>query len=170
MPAFLTAPIIVVIGVSGSGKTTFAKHLAAITERTFLDADDFHPQDNIIKMSVGDALTDIDRAGWLKALNERLKCAVEQIDPVVLACSALKSRYRRALEDGLPSVDWIWLDVETAELERRLAERENHFAGPSLLESQLATFEPPRQALRLIPQEARDASVESLQKLAAQRL
>src|SRR3978361_1253443 len=100
--------IVAVMGVSGSGKTTIATALAAALGCTFLEADSFHPQANIAKMSEGIPLSDADRAPWLKDLHERLLAAHKQGESLVLACSALKQSYRDELAQGL-TIRWIYL-------------------------------------------------------------
>lgn len=140
---------IVVLGVSGSGKSTVGKALAERLGLDFYDADDYHPPANVEKMSRGEGLDDGDRAGWLEALNALLLSQMNRRRRIVLACSALKRDYRRTLERDLGGLHWIWLDVQREELVERLKSRKGHFAGTALLESQLNDFEEPEQALRL---------------------
>jgi gluconokinase len=139
----MTAEAIVVMGVSGCGKSTVGRTLAQRLPATFLDADDFHPPDNVERMAAGIALTDADRAGWLDALSARLAAAQAQGEPVVLACSALKRRYRDALRRGAPTLALVHLHGAPALLAQRLGARSDHYMPPSLLQSQLATLEPP---------------------------
>lgn len=135
---------IVVMGPAGAGKTTVGIELAHLVGVPFADADTFHSAASIQKMTRGQALTDADRAPWLEALAEHLR----QADVgVVLACSALKHSYRRTLEVGIPfSTHLAYLAVPEEVLRQRLAARSDHFAGPTLLESQLATLEVPTAA------------------------
>ena len=137
-------PKIVVMGPAGAGKTTVGVELARLMGVPFADADAFHSPFSIEKMRRGHALTDADRAPWLEALAARLR----QADVgVVLACSALKQSYRQTLEVGLPfSTPLAYLAVPEEVLRQRLYTRSGHFAGPTLLESQLATLEVPTAA------------------------
>jgi gluconokinase len=142
---------IVVMGVSGSGKTTVGRLLAERLERTFVDADDLHPPENVAKMEAGRGLTDADRAPWLARVRDVLDAHRAAGLPLVMACSALKRAYRERLGVHEPGVRFVWLDVPTRELRQRLAERADHFADEALLPSQLGAFEPPtaREATRV---------------------
>jgi gluconokinase len=128
---------IVVMGVSGSGKSTFGAALAAAAGRAFVDADDLHPAANKTKMASGIPLDDDDRAPWLDAV----AAAARKGGPVVVACSALKRSYRERLANGIPGVAFLELVVSREELTRRLAARSHEFMSPTLLDSQLATLE-----------------------------
>lgn len=108
----------------------------------FLDADDFHPAANIDKMARGQPLDDEDRRPWLAALNQALASRLEAGETVVLACSALKRRYRNRLTAGLPAVQVFMLSGDQAMLSRRMGERTDHFMPTSLLDSQFRTLEP----------------------------
>ncbi len=112
-----------------------------------LDADDFHPQGNIDKMSSGIPLTDEDRAGWLQVLNRELNARLATGESVVLACSALKQRYRDALELGLPKVSWLYLRGDRETILERVAQRKDHFMPTTLVDSQLAALEDPTDAV-----------------------
>jgi gluconokinase len=127
---------IVIAGVSGCGKTTVGTLLAERLGCEFADADDFHPPENIAKMRAGIPLDDADRAGWLDALG----CFLAGRERVVLACSALKRRYRDRLRELGGELRFFVLDVERAVLAGRLEARE-HFMPASLLDSQLAILE-----------------------------
>jgi gluconokinase len=131
---------IVVMGVSGCGKSTVGTRLAQRLGATFLDADDFHPPGNVERMRQGIALTDAERAPWLDALAARLAAADES---VVLACSALKRSYRDALRKGAPALTLVHLTGSPALLAERIGARPGHYMPPTLLPSQLATLEPP---------------------------
>ena len=139
-----TAAAIVVMGPSGSGKTTLGERLARTLGRPFVDADDHHSPSNIEKMKAGTSLTDEDRRPWLEGLRDILS----KEPSTVLACSALKRSYRTLLRPTAIEVVFLLLDVPESELARRLKERSGHYAGPSLLASQLATLEPPDDELR----------------------
>jgi carbohydrate kinase (thermoresistant glucokinase family) len=139
--------LIVLMGVSGSGKTTVGKLLAAQLGWPLYDADDFQPPANVAKMRAGIPLTDADRAPWLDALHRMLSGLAEQGRSAILACSALKQAYRACLSDGVPDVRIVYLRGDRALLERRLAGRSDHYMPASLLQSQLDTLEEPRAAL-----------------------
>lgn len=139
----------IVMGVAGSGKSTIGRLLADSLGVTFHDADDFHPPENKAKMGAGIPLTDEDRWPWLRAMAAAMP-AWEAAGGAVLACSALKESYRQVLRDGAPgAVRFAFLDGPREELERRLRVRQGHFMGPKMLESQLATLEAPKDAVRL---------------------
>jgi gluconokinase len=136
--------VVVLMGVSGSGKTTVGKVLAEQLGWTFLDADDFHPAANVEKMRGGTPLTDEDRRPWLAALRERIDAAVERGENVVLACSALKHSYQEYLEKHEPeSVRYVHLRGSEELIRRRLAARKGHFMPPALLHSQFEALERP---------------------------
>jgi carbohydrate kinase (thermoresistant glucokinase family) len=135
----VTSPRVVLMGVTGSGKTTVGRALARRLGAPFLDADDLHSADAKAAMHAGRPLDDAERAPWLVRLRDALRNLGD--GPVVLACSALKRSYRDALRDGVPALTFVELDVDPATLEHRLEERTGHFAGPDLLPSQLATLE-----------------------------
>ena len=130
---------IVVMGVTGSGKTTVGRLVASEIGVPFLDADTFHSADAVARMHAGHPLTDADRAPWL----QRVHAALREVGDgaIVLACSALKRAYRDTLRDGLPPLTFVLLDVDPADLAVRLATRTDHFADATLLPSQLATLE-----------------------------
>src|ERR1700678_1121834 len=123
--------LILVMGVTGSGKTTVGKLLAQQLKCDFLDADDFHSAANREKMHQGIPLTDADRAPWLAALHDELVRANSVGESIVLACSALKQKYRDALAAGL-NLKTIFLRGTVDQLHRNLATRTDHFAGESL--------------------------------------
>lgn len=130
---------IVVMGVSGSGKSTVAARLAKALHWPLIEGDDHHPPANIAKMAAGHPLDDTDRAPWL----DRLADAIAGADGCVVACSALKRRYRDTLRRGDAGLMILFLNPSRAELERRLARRRGHFMPGHLLSSQLDTLEPP---------------------------
>jgi len=137
--------VILVMGVSGSGKSTLARALALEIQGHYLDADDFHPPENIAKMASGQPLTDQDRAGWLANLNAALITSSRDRLRPVLACSALKQVYRERLKQGLPGFVVVFLEGSRELLEERIRERTNHFMPATLIDSQLATLEPPEE-------------------------
>ncbi|WP_412068301.1 gluconokinase [Rubrivirga sp. IMCC43871] len=135
--------VVLLMGVSASGKSALGAALAGALGWTFEDADDYHSPASLAKMSRGEGLTDDDRAPWLARLAALVDRWATEGPPTVLACSALRQRYRDTLGADRPDVAAFWLDVPTVELAHRLRSREGHVAGPDLLPSQLATFEPP---------------------------
>lgn len=135
------------MGVSGVGKTTVGKLLAEKTKWPFLDGDEFHPPANIEKMKKGKALTDVDRMPWLQALNAKAK--EERDQPVIIACSALKKKYRTVLADGLKNdVLFCWLNGDATTIRTRMQQR-SHFMPVTLLDSQFNSLERPENALEL---------------------
>jgi carbohydrate kinase (thermoresistant glucokinase family) len=135
--------IVVVMGVSGSGKSTLGKLLADRLGLPFLDADEFHPPENVAKMAAGTPLTDEDRWPWLARLNAELR----KMERAVLACSALKESYRRALTQGLADCRIVHLRGGIELIRARLQARRHRYMPASLLESQFATLEPPADAI-----------------------
>jgi gluconokinase len=142
--------IVVVMGVSGSGKSTVGKLLARELGWTFVEADDYHPAANIAKMRRGMPLDDEDRRPWLDAIRHRLEEAGARGENVVLACSALKHSYQHYLAGFAPeSVRYVYLSGSEELIRRRLAGRTGHFMNPALLHSQFETLEPPEGAVRV---------------------
>lgn len=138
-------PIIVVMGVSGSGKTTIGTALAAQAGYVFADGDDFHSACNKQKMAAGIPLTDMDRAPWLEALNGLLVSWWKAGSGGVLACSALKASYREKLAAGTPEgkIHFVLLQASRELIAARLAIRAHEYMNPKLLDSQLAALEVP---------------------------
>ncbi|MFI5875457.1 gluconokinase [Streptomyces sp. NPDC051445] len=137
-------PIVLVLGVSGSGKTTTGKALAERLAVTFVEGDDFHSAAGLARMTAGRALDDADRAPWLHALADRIRHSAEAGAGLVVACSALKRAYRdelRAAADGRLWCLYLALDRDTAR--DRVARRTGHFMPARLVDSQFATLEPP---------------------------
>lgn len=160
--------IIFLIGVSAVGKTTIGESLSKTLKLPFFDADDYHPQNNKLKMASGSPLTDDDRQGWLLRINE---LAEEQIkkNGCIIACSALKDSYRKILQKGVESqVKWIFLEGDFQLLKKRLADRKDHFMPISLLHSQFETLEKPEDAFRVSvnqsPQHIHDLIISELHK------
>lgn len=127
------------MGVSGAGKTTVGMAAAALAGVPFLDADALHPESNVAKMAAGTSLDDADRAPWLDAVAAALVTEA----PCIMACSALRAAYRDRLRVDAPLARFALLDLDRPALEARLAAREGHFMPARLLDSQLATLEPP---------------------------
>jgi gluconokinase len=139
--------VVIVMGVSGSGKTTVGQRLAAALGCRFRDADEFHPPENIAKMAAGIPLTDEDRWPWLERLRELLRSTLEAGEDLVLACSALRRVYRERLSVDAARQRWVYLWAPRELIAQRLAARRGHYMPPSLLDSQLGTLEVPEDAL-----------------------
>jgi gluconokinase len=137
-------PAILLMGVSGSGKTAVGERLSAALGLPFRDGDKFHPLANVAKMSSGVPLDDDDRWPWLDAIGKAIGVASRDGRGIIVGCSALKRVYReRIIAAARRPVLFVFLDGTRETLERRLAGRKGHFMPPSLLDSQLATLEPP---------------------------
>ncbi len=142
--------VLIVMGVSGAGKTRFGTALAAALGWDFADADDYHPAGNIAKMRAGTPLSDADRAPWLASLRAEIDRRLEKNRPLVLACSALKQDHRRMLRaDDAQRVRFIHLDGPAELIAARLALRTGHYMPAALLGSQFAALEAPTDALRI---------------------
>jgi gluconokinase len=133
---------LVVMGVSGSGKTTVARGVADALGWAYAEGDEFHPRENVAKMAAGRPLDDEDRWPWLRSIAAAVGAAEAAGQSTVVTCSALKRSYRDLLRDGHPSMRFCLLDVSPEELRRRLESRRGHYMPASLLDSQLATLEP----------------------------
>lgn len=133
-------PLVVVMGVAGSGKSTVGAALADRLRLPFADADDLHPAANVEKMSQGIPLTDDDRAPWLTAVGEEIER--HRVPGLVIACSALKVAYRDALRAHAPEVFFLHLETSKRVLAQRMLVRSEHFMPLALLDSQLDTLEP----------------------------
>jgi gluconokinase len=156
--------IIILMGVTGAGKTTVGRLLASDLGHEFIDADDYHPPENVAKMRAGQPLTDDDRWPWLRRLNEVLRGRAA----AVVACSALKESYRTVLMRGLPHARLVYLRGTKAVIAARVAERRGHYMNPALLDSQFATLEEPRDAIVADIDQAPEAIVASImERLAA---
>ena len=138
--------IVIVMGVTGSGKTTIGSLLAEQLGWRFADADDFHPPQNVEKMRRGIPLNDDDREPWLHRLHDAIKDWIAQGNNVVLACSALKHSYRRELAVG-PEVRFVYLKGSADQVAERLRTRHGHFADEKILAGQFADLEEPESAV-----------------------
>lgn len=137
--------VLILMGVSGTGKTTLGTMLSKQTGWPFLDGDDFHPQANKDKMAAGHPLTDEDRAPWLAILHEKIAAYATEGTNMILACSALREQYRNVLLGDLPpdTVHFALLEADPKVIAAHLAARHHQFMNPDLLGSQLATLEHP---------------------------
>ena len=154
-----------VMGVSGSGKTTIGAMLGKRLSLPFLDADDFHPKENIQKMSEGKPLNDDDRKGWLQAIHSKAVSVLEEEKGAVITCSALKEVYRKTISDGIESsVNWVFLDGNYELIKKRMEER-SHFMPPDLLKSQFDTLEKPTYGTHISIEKTPAEIVEEIVKL-----
>ena len=135
--------VYVVMGVTGSGKSTVGAMLARRLGVDFVEGDDYHPPENVRRMASGIALTDADRAGWLRALAARIHEAKDASRGLVLTCSALKRAYRDVFRGADPKVRFVFLKGPESLIGERIAARRGHFMPASLLQSQLAILEEP---------------------------
>ena len=141
--------VLVLMGVSGSGKTTVGQRLADRLGWDFVDGDAFHPDANVKKMARGEPLTDADRAPWLRALQQFIHKRLANDDPAIVACSALKAAYREVLRAGNDGVRFVYLRGEYDLIRRRMEARDDHFFKPDLLASQFDALEEPTDALTI---------------------
>ncbi|WP_437782560.1 gluconokinase [Sorangium sp. So ce1097] len=141
--------IVIVMGVSGAGKTTVGQRLARDLSWEFVDADDLHPAANVEKMRAGKPLDDRDRAPWLAALSACIRRFLDEGRDAVIACSALKAAYRAQLLVDPARMRLVHLTGDPALIAARLATRAGHFMPAGLLATQLAALEPPEDALRV---------------------
>ena len=139
----MPAPCVVVMGVSGCGKSTVGRALAGRLGLRFIEGDEWHPPRNVALMAAGTPLTDDDRRDWLHALAGQLAQAAAQGQGLVLSCSALKRRYRDQLRAAAPGLRFVHLHGSPDLLAARMATRPGHYMPPSLLPSQLEALEPP---------------------------
>jgi gluconokinase len=139
--------VIVLMGVSGSGKTTVGRLLARALDAEFAEGDSYHPPENIEKMRRGIPLDDADRWPWLEILSAEIGRWLAARRTVILACSALKQRYRDVLAKGRPGVRFVHLQGDRALIRLRLDRRRGHYMPAALLDSQFAALEPPDDAI-----------------------
>lgn len=156
------ANIVILMGVSGSGKTTVGKLLSAKLGWHFYDADDFQPKDNLAKMAQGLPLNDRDRRPWLLAIHDLLKGLAARGGRAVVACSALKRDYRDLLCAGVDRARFVYLKGEFAILRERLERRQGHFFKAALLGSQFEIIEEPEDALTVNVDNPPEAIAESI--------
>jgi gluconokinase len=144
-----TCVVVILMGVSGVGKTAVGQRLAEVLGWRFRDADDFHSAQSIAKMAAGVALTDEERWPWLERLRELIRSALESGEDVVLACSALRRVYRERLTVDPARERWVALWAPREVIAARLAQRKGHYMPATLLDSQLATLEAADDALKV---------------------
>jgi carbohydrate kinase (thermoresistant glucokinase family) len=156
--------ILVLMGVSGSGKSTVGRLLSERLKWPFLDGDDLHPQANIEKMSRGIPLGDADRWPWLERVREVMRRHEQQHENLIVACSALKQEYRTYLSENL-QVKWVYLTASLEILRERLEARHGHFMKADMLKSQWETLEEPRDAIRVSVEKDTAEIVEEIIKL-----
>jgi len=142
--------VFIIMGVSGSGKSTVGSRLAAELGAPFYDGDDFHPPQNVAKMAQGLPLNDADRSPWLARLRDLIAQHLARGESAVVACSALKASYREQLGQGTPGVRLVYLHGSPELLRARMAARQGHFMKAQMLESQFATLELPSAQEALI--------------------
>lgn len=135
--------VVILMGVSGSGKTTVGTRLANTLGWTFMDGDDFHPERNVEKMARGEPLTDADRKPWLQSIRTFISKRLASNDPAIVACSALKASYRELLLENNDGAQLVYLRGGYDLIRERLQEREDHFFDPQLLDSQFDALDPP---------------------------
>lgn len=135
--------IVIIMGVSGSGKTTVGKRLAEALDWQFMDADDLHSPENVEKMSRGIPLDESDRHPWLMAMRQQISAWLQQDKNVVLACSALKQSYREILDCSLEPIKLVYLKGSQAVIQSRIQSRMDHFMPADLLNSQFDALEEP---------------------------
>lgn len=139
----MTFPVLVVMGVSGSGKSTVAKPLATRLGWPFQEGDDLHPAANVAKMAAGHPLDDADRAPWLDAIAAWIAAHLRDGTGGVVTCSALRRAYRDRLRQAGPGVTFVYLKGSRTVIGERVAQRRGHFMPAALLDSQFATLEEP---------------------------
>ena len=152
--------IVVLMGVSGAGKTTIGERVAQRLGWHFIEGDEYHPRENVAKMAAGIPLEDADRWPWLDALNRRLRGERDAI----VTCSALKESYRQRLLKGLADARIVYLQAPKALIAERVAKRQHKYMPASLLDSQFATLEPPSGAIDIDVSGDAEDSVDAIVK------
>lgn len=163
----MAPPVLVVMGVSGSGKTTVAKALARTLGWTFEEGDDLHPAANVAKMRAGHPLDDDDRKPWLEAIGHWIDNQAVRGEPGVITCSALKRMYRDHIRAGRPQVTLVFLEGPKGLIADRLARRHGHFMPPSLLDSQFEALQEPgpdEPVIKVDIRESPEAQVQDIEE------
>jgi gluconokinase len=153
--------IVLLMGVTGVGKTTVGRALASELHWRFVDADEYHSAASVAKMRAGIPLDDADRAPWLQALHDAIVAWLDAGENVVLACSALKASYRSLLLVG-PEVRLVYLTASHDLIATRLSQRADHYMNPALLRSQFDTLEEPQDAITVVVDQPTTKSVEEI--------
>jgi gluconokinase len=156
---------IVVMGVSGAGKTTVARALASQLGWVYFDADDFHSSANIAKMGQGEPLSELDREPWLEALHGLASRLADESKDAVLACSALRRSHRGRLASGIPDLHFVFLRADRPLVRSRLEGRAGHFMKADLLDSQFASLEEPEEAAVIDAAQPPESIVEQIYAL-----
>ena len=167
-PRTTSSTCVVVMGISGSGKTELSRRLAVLLDVPFIEGDTFHSNANRAKMQAGTALQDSDRWAWLEVLVSQCQAQLESHGGFVLACSALRRAYRDQLRAGLPMLKFVFLDAPASVVSQRVAERTDHFMPASLVDSQLATLEKPDTQTE--PDTVHISADQALEKVVAQSI
>ena len=154
----------IVMGVSGCGKSSVGKALAERLGWDFYDADDFHPPENVAKMANGIPLDDSDRAPWLATLHDLISSSLKADQPGVLACSALKERYRQQLLKDNDDVQFVYLKGSYDLIWSRMSKRQDHYMKPHMLKSQFEALEEPTDALTMDISKSVDEIVRNILK------
>ena len=150
------------MGVSGTGKSTLGRALSESLAWRFVEGDDFHPRENMEKMSRGEPLNDDDRRPWLDRLNSEIESDQRKGVRSIVTCSALKKRYRDRLTHGLDGVRFVFLCGTRDVILNRLRNRRGHFMPPDLLDSQIAALEPPEDAIFVAVELSTEQQVEAV--------
>lgn len=159
----MKSSIFIIMGVAGCGKTSVGKQLARMLNAIFYDGDDFHPSENVLKMSQGTPLTDADRFAWLAAINQKIKECINKQQAAIFACSALKEKYRQQLQQGANiQIKWIYLKGDFDTILQRIADRKGHFMPKSLLQSQFDILEEPKYAITLDIQQSIEVIISNI--------
>lgn len=161
--------VIIVMGVSGVGKTTVGQALASRIGGVFAEGDSYHPLENVEKMRGGQPLTDDDRWPWLDRMRREIDNWLREDRRVVLACSALKASYRERLSPSSGGVSFVYLKADPTRIQKRLSARKGHYMPASLLDSQLAALEPPEDAITIDAERPLDDILDELAQLVESR-
>jgi len=156
--------VIVIMGVSGCGKSTIGRLLAEELRWSFYEGDDFHPPENVMKMRKGIALSDADRRPWLEKLQEQILEAKRRGESAVLACSALKTSYRDLLREADGGIVIVYLKGDYDLIWRRLKERQGHYMPAELLKSQFGELEEPERAIKIEIRQRPEVIVEEIKE------